>query len=158
MEALKLDKKLGSKIAVAKFTKRLFCIVLLFGPLTNFRKGIQATWLTKFGIKDSKTFNCTMDSVHLRDKVVFMFPCQFISVHVCNCQGLGIGVPGVSSKSWRYLAAWLNLYKLSCSRMLCHVMTVYSGEVRGWTPSKPSVIPAFHIASGAETVLGLNKV
>lgn len=155
---------------MAKFSKQwLFCIVLLFGPPTNFRKGIQATWLTKFGIKDSKTtFNCTTDSVHLRDKVVFiMFPCQFISVHVCNCQGFGIGVPGVSSKSWRYLAAWLNLYKLSCSHMLCHVMTVYSGaedpverEVRSWTRSKPSVIPAFHIASGAETVLGLtlNKV
>ena len=42
-----------------------------------------------------------------------------------------------------------------------HHMSAYFGaedpvESEGWTNSKPSFVPAFHNASRAETVLGLN--
>ena len=62
-----------------------------------------------------------MDSIHLCDFIYVS--CQFISVHMCNCQGVGIGVPGVSSKSWRYLVAWLNLYNNNKLKLQSHVVS-----------------------------------
>lgn len=54
-----------------------------------------------------------------------------------NCQGFGFGVPGVSSKSWRYPAAWLKScsHKYWCCVMSCQSTLGLRIQLKGKTES-----------------------